>query len=113
MDRLTLFGLFAVTSMLVCYALEHRGRRYILAFAFSCGLGSAYGFYKARGRLGWLKQFGPSLRCGDGERPDFARGPTIGAFVQARAPPALYLYVRRGTSLAPAVGKRALPRTAV
>jgi hypothetical protein len=24
MDRLTLFGLFAVTAMLVCYALEDR-----------------------------------------------------------------------------------------
>ncbi len=44
MDLLTLFGLFAVTSMLVCYALEARGRVYILLFAASCALGSAYGF---------------------------------------------------------------------
>ena len=44
MDRLTLFGLFAVTAMVVCYALESRSKRYILAFAFSCLLGSAYGF---------------------------------------------------------------------
>jgi hypothetical protein len=44
MDRLTLFGLFAVTAMVVCYALENRSRNYILAFAFSCLLGSAYGF---------------------------------------------------------------------
>jgi hypothetical protein len=44
MDRLTLFGLFAVTAMLVCYALERRSPLFILAFAVSCGLGSAYGF---------------------------------------------------------------------
>jgi hypothetical protein len=44
MDGLSLFGLFAVTSMLVCYALERRGPRYILGFAISCVLGSAYGF---------------------------------------------------------------------
>lgn len=44
MDRLTLFGLFAVTLMLVCYALEKRGRRYILGFALACALGSIYGF---------------------------------------------------------------------
>jgi hypothetical protein len=44
MDRLTLFGLFAVTAMLVCYALEQRSRWYVLGFAGACGLGSAYGF---------------------------------------------------------------------
>jgi hypothetical protein len=31
MDALTLFGLFAVTMMLVTYALEARSRWYILA----------------------------------------------------------------------------------
>ena len=30
MDRLTLFGLFAVTAMLVCYALEDRSRWFVL-----------------------------------------------------------------------------------
>ena len=44
MDRLTLFGLFAVAAMLICYALERRSPWFILAFALSCGLGSAYGF---------------------------------------------------------------------
>lgn len=43
-DRLTLFGLFAVTAMLVFYTLEARSRWFILAFAGSCVLGSAYGF---------------------------------------------------------------------
>jgi hypothetical protein len=44
MNALTIFGLFAVTMMLVCYALESRSRWYILGFAVACALGSAYGF---------------------------------------------------------------------
>jgi hypothetical protein len=44
MDALTLFGLFAVTAMLVCYALEARSPWFILAFAAACALGSVYGF---------------------------------------------------------------------
>ena len=44
MNTLTAFGLFAVTAMMICYALEQRSRWFILGFAFSCLLGSAYGF---------------------------------------------------------------------
>ncbi len=44
MDGLTAFGLFAVTAMLVTYALEARGPALILAFAGASVLGSAYGF---------------------------------------------------------------------
>ncbi|MGO8985037.1 MAG: hypothetical protein ACLQFM_09640 [Terriglobales bacterium] len=44
MNTLTLFGLFAVTAMLVTYALERRSNWFILAFAGSCALGSVYGF---------------------------------------------------------------------
>jgi hypothetical protein len=44
MDVLTLFGLFAVTAMLLCYALECRGHWFVLGFAASCALASAYGF---------------------------------------------------------------------
>jgi hypothetical protein len=44
MDLLTAFGLFAVTMMLVCYALEDRSKFYALPFAIACGLASAYGF---------------------------------------------------------------------
>ena len=44
MDRLTSFGLFAVTAMLVTYALEDRSRWFVLAFAIACALGSVYGF---------------------------------------------------------------------
>jgi hypothetical protein len=41
---LTIFGLFAVTAMLVSYAMEKRSPWFILAFAASCLMGSAYGF---------------------------------------------------------------------
>ncbi len=44
MSWLTAFGLFAVTAMLACYALEDRSPRFVLAFAASCALASAYGF---------------------------------------------------------------------
>jgi hypothetical protein len=44
MKPLTIFGLVAVTAMLVSYALEKRSHWFILAFAGSCALGSAYGF---------------------------------------------------------------------
>jgi hypothetical protein len=43
-DPLTAFGLFAVTAMLVAYALEHRDHWFALAFAAACVLGSIYGF---------------------------------------------------------------------
>jgi len=44
MDALTLFGLFAVSAMLVCYAFEKRSPWFILGFTVSCALGSIYGF---------------------------------------------------------------------
>ena len=44
MSLLTTFGLFSVTAMLVCYALEKRSPWFILGFAGACALGSAYGF---------------------------------------------------------------------
>ncbi|HVZ14656.1 MAG TPA: hypothetical protein VG894_09375 [Bauldia sp.] len=44
MNGLTIFGLVAVSLMLVTYALEKRSRWFILAFAGACVLGSIYGF---------------------------------------------------------------------
>jgi hypothetical protein len=44
MDTLTLFGLFAVTAMLVFYTLESKSRWFTFAFAIACLLGSVYGF---------------------------------------------------------------------
>jgi hypothetical protein len=44
MDALTWFGVLAVTAMMLCYALEERSPRFVLAFAGACLLASAYGF---------------------------------------------------------------------
>ena len=55
MDTLTLFGLFAVTMMLVCYALEDRSAWYVLAFAIACGLGSIYGFVQGAWPFGVIE----------------------------------------------------------
>ena len=55
MDALTLFGLSAVTAMLICYALEDRSRMFILAFAASCVLGSDYGFLQGAWPFGLLE----------------------------------------------------------
>jgi len=41
---LTMFGAAAVSFMMLMYALERRGRVFILAFAGGCFLSSAYGF---------------------------------------------------------------------
>ena len=41
---LTLFGVAALTFMMLMYALERRGRRFVLAFACGCLLASSYGF---------------------------------------------------------------------
>ena len=55
MDALTLFGLFAVSVMLVCYACEQRSSWFILAFAGSCALGSLYGFLQGAWPFGLVE----------------------------------------------------------
>jgi hypothetical protein len=40
----TIYGVCALTFMMVMYAFEHRGRRFVLAFALGCVLSSIYGF---------------------------------------------------------------------
>ena len=55
MDRLTLFGLFAVSAMLLSYALEERSHWFILAFAAACALGSVYGFLQGAWPFGLVE----------------------------------------------------------
>jgi hypothetical protein len=55
MDTLTVFGLFAVTMMLLCYAAEDRSRWFILAFAVACALGSLYGFLQGAWPFGLVE----------------------------------------------------------
>lgn len=44
MDSLTVFGVFAVSAMMLFYAVEDRSPHFVIAFAASCLLASAYGF---------------------------------------------------------------------
>ena len=55
MDLLTLFGLFAVTAMLLTYALEDRSHWFIPAFAAACALGSVYGFLQGAWPFGLVE----------------------------------------------------------
>jgi hypothetical protein len=76
MNVLTAFGLFAVTAMVVCYALEHRHSSFTLLFAFSCLLGSVYGFLQGAWpfRLVELIWSGIAVTKWSGRRPK--TGPT-------------------------------------
>ena len=55
MDGLSLFGLAAVTAMLIFYALEDRSPWFILAFAGACALGSHYGFLQGAWPFGVIE----------------------------------------------------------
>jgi hypothetical protein len=55
MDTLTLFGLFAVSMMLITYTLEQRSHWFVLLFAIACALGSAYGFLQGAWPFGLVE----------------------------------------------------------
>lgn len=55
MSAVTAFGLFSVTAMMICYALEERSRWFILAFAVSCTLASVYGFLQGAWPFGLVE----------------------------------------------------------
>ena len=55
MNLLSLYGLFAVTAMLVFYALERRSNWYVLLFALSCLLASGYGFLQGAWPFGLVE----------------------------------------------------------
>ena len=44
MSAITAYGVVVLTFMVLMYALEGRGRGFILAFCIGCGLSSVYGF---------------------------------------------------------------------
>ena len=54
-SALAALGLFAVTAMLVCYALEKRSSWFILGFAAACALGSVYGFLQGAWPFGLVE----------------------------------------------------------
>ena len=55
MTPLSAYGLFAVTTMLVTYALERRSHWLVLGFAGSCLLGSSYGFLQGAWPFGLVE----------------------------------------------------------
>ena len=55
MSALSVFGLCAVTAMLLCYAMEPRSRWFTLGFAFSCAMGSAYAFLQGAWPFGGVE----------------------------------------------------------
>ncbi len=55
MSALSLFGLAAVTAMLIFYAVEDRSPWFVLAFAAACALGSAYGFLQGAWPFGLVE----------------------------------------------------------
>lgn len=44
MNFVTIYGVIALTFMMAMYALERRGRRFVVLFALGCVLSSVYGF---------------------------------------------------------------------
>jgi hypothetical protein len=64
MTGLTLYGLFAVSAMLVFYSLEHRGPVYVFGFAIACAMGSVYGFLQGAWPFGLVEMIwaGVALR---------------------------------------------------
>jgi len=55
LDRLTAFGLLAVSLMLLFYALEERSPSFVLAFAGSCLMASVYGFLQGAWPFGLVE----------------------------------------------------------
>jgi len=55
LDALTVFGLVAVGAMLIFYALEERSPWFVLAFAGSCLMASAYGFLQGAWPFGLVE----------------------------------------------------------
>ena len=77
MSYLSLFGLCAVTLMLVCYAFEERSPAFILGFAIACLLGSLYGFLQGAWSFGLVEAVWSVVavrrwwhRVRQGNRPD-------------------------------------------
>ena len=75
MDRLIAFGLFAVTAMLVTYALEARSRWFILAFAGACRNEMAAGRARPRISAGAATSSYGGPRCFPSEKTERVRRP--------------------------------------
>ena len=55
LNALSLFGLIAVSAMLLFYAFEERSHWFVLAFAGACAMGSTYGFLQGAWPFGLVE----------------------------------------------------------
>ena len=65
----TVYGVCAVSFMMVMYALEGRGRGFVLAFAFGCVLSSIYGFLSGAWPFGVVELIWSGVALGRYRRP--------------------------------------------
>ena len=74
----TIYGVIAVTFMMVMYALESRSRHFIAAFALGCALSSSYGFLAGTWPFGVVEGVWTlvALRRYRSTRPPTPTGPT-------------------------------------
>lgn len=75
MDSVALFGLAAVTAMLVFYALEDRSHWFVLAFAAACALASLYGFMQGAWPFGVVEAIWALVALGRWRRKSGDRFP--------------------------------------
>jgi hypothetical protein len=55
MNALTIYGLVAVSLMLIFYSLEEKAPLFVLAFAGACVMGSIYGFLQGAWPFGLVE----------------------------------------------------------
>lgn len=68
MDAVTIYGVAALTFMMLMYALERRDPRFILAFALGCLLSSVYGFLSGAWPFGVVELIWCGVALGRFER---------------------------------------------
>ena len=66
----TIYGICALTFMMVMYALEGRGRHFVLAFAFGCVLSSIYGFLSGAWPFGVVELIWAGVALRRYQQPD-------------------------------------------
>jgi len=70
----TIYGVCALTFMMVMYALERRGRGFILAFALGCVLSSVYGFLSGAWPFGVVELIWAGIALHRYQQPVAAEG---------------------------------------
>jgi hypothetical protein len=65
----TIYGVCALTFMMAMYALERRGRGFVLAFAVGCGLSSVYGFLSGAWPFGVIEVIWAGIALWRSRRP--------------------------------------------